>query len=193
VRLCSTNWSTASCCAHLDRDGGAWSTVTTPTPAGAYFKVWGSAEDDVFVCGEGGTIVHWDGKTWSAQESGVAKNVTLFTVHGRSRDDVVAVGGFGRGVAVRYDGTRWSPLGDPLLDGAGSLAGVSVDADGTITIVGASGTKLRGRAGTMVDDTLDPPRDDLHAAFSIEGTHYAVGGNYLAPPGASRHGVLARR
>jgi hypothetical protein len=123
----------------------------------------------------------------------VAKNVTLFTVHGRSRDDVAAVGGFGRGVAIHYDGTRWSAIDDPLLAQVGSLAGVAVAEDGTLAIVGAGGIKLRGKPGALTEDTLDPPRDDLHAAFSLGSSFFSVGGNYLAPPGAVRHGVLARR
>ncbi len=177
----------------LRRQGGAWTVQPSPTPSGAYFKIWGSAADDIFICGEGGTILHYDGAAWSKQDTGLPASTTLFTVHGRSRSDVVAVGGFGRGVALHYDGTRWSTLPDALFSSVGSLAGAAMDSDGRVMLVGAAGTKLRGMPGALIEDTAEGPRDDLHGAAFVDGVAFAVGGNYLAPPGATRHGVLARR
>ena len=176
----------------LRRQNGQWSTVPSPVAGVALFKVWGAAANDVFACGEGGTILHWDGNTWTQQPTGLGPTITLFTVHGRAHNDVYAVGGLGRGVALHYDGNAWSPISDPLLDSAGSLAGISVDADGSVLMVGEAGTKLRGRVGALVDDRTDEPHDDLHAALAHSGELFAVGGNYIAPAGTARKGVIAR-
>src|SRR5437773_521857 len=77
----------------LRRDASGWRVIASPTATGAYFKVWGSSANDVFICGQGGTILHWDGAALTPQPTGLAANVTLFTVHGRAPNDVYAVGG----------------------------------------------------------------------------------------------------
>jgi hypothetical protein len=176
----------------LHRDATGWTTQPVPRDFVTFFKVWGTAANDVFACGEGGTIVHWDGGAWTRQETGLPDAVPLFTVAGRAANDVYAVGGFGRAVALRYDGAAWSPLTDPIVQDAGSLAGVSVASDGTVVIVGAAGTKLRGKPGAFVDQSDAPPRADLHAAYAFPGEAFAVGGNYLAPAPAAREGVVAQ-
>ena len=175
----------------LHKDTSGWTVQPAPVPFAAYFKVWGTSSSDVFVCGEGGTVIHFDGHTWTSQPTGEPASTTLFTVAGRSPTDVYAVGGFGHPVALHYDGTAWSPVSDPTLGTASSLAGVAVDTDGTVVMVGASGTRLRGHPGSLTDDTDFPPRDDLHAAAILHGEIFTVGGNYISPPGSARHGVLA--
>lgn len=176
----------------LHFDGAQWS-VQPPLvagPTGAFFKVWGSAADDVFICGEGGLVLHFDGKSWSSQPTGLPPSTTLFTIAGRARDDVYAVGGFGRATAMHYDGKIWSALADPALAAAGGLTGVSVDSDGSVLIVGGGGIKLRGKPGAFADDTLQPPNDDLHAVLLRGGEAFVAGGSYLAPAPAPRHGVI---
>jgi photosystem II stability/assembly factor-like uncharacterized protein len=175
----------------LHKDPTGWTVQPTPVPFVAFFKVWGTSSSDVFVCGEGGTILHFDGHTWTSQPTGEPASTTLFTVAGRSPTDVYAVGGFGHPVALHYDGTTWSPLSDPALAQASSLAGVSVDPDGSVILVGASGTRLRGHPGSLLDETDFAPRDDLHATAFTHHEIFAVGGNYVSPPGSPRHGVIA--
>ena len=175
----------------LHKDASGWTEQPVGVAGVALFKVWGSGASDVFVCGEGGTILHFDGTSWIKQPTGLSITTTLFTISGRAPDDVYAVGGFGKGVALHYDGQAWSPLVDPVVGSAGSLSGVSIGSDGTLLLVGASGTRLFGTPGMLVDDSADPPRDDLHAALVIGDEAYAVGGNYLAPPPAARHGIIA--
>jgi len=176
----------------LHFDGAQW-TVQPPLvagPTGAFFKVWGSAANDVFICGEGGLVLHFDGSSWTSQPTGLPQSTTLFTIAGRARDDVYAVGGLGLAAAVHYDGHSWSALSDPALATAGGLTGVSVDSDGSVLIVGAGGIKLRGKPGALSDDTLQPPNDDLHAALLSGGEGFVAGGSYLAPAPAARHGVI---
>ncbi len=170
-------------------DGG-WVDLTPPASSSALFKVWGAADDDVWICGQTGALWHWNGTALAAVDAHVGR-ATLFTVAGRSANDVYAVGGQGIAVALHWDGAAWSPLGDAVFADAPGLNGVSVDGDGTVIIVGSGGTKLRGRPGAFVDETAQATREDLHAALIAGGEVFTVGGNYLAQPPTPRHGVVA--
>ncbi|HEY2744240.1 MAG TPA: hypothetical protein VGL86_06445 [Polyangia bacterium] len=175
----------------LRSDGGsAFADVTPAGSDGAYFKVWGASDDDVWICGQAGVLVHWDGSALAAVDSGQAANVPLFTVAGRAHDDVYAVGGLGTAVVLHYDGSSWSALGDAVLATMPGLTGASVDSDGTVVIVGGSGAKLRGKPGALVDETAFATREDLHATSIVGGQVFAVGGSYLAPAPAPRTGVV---
>ncbi|MSP58742.1 MAG: hypothetical protein EXR72_00085 [Myxococcales bacterium] len=178
----------------LHFDGSAWSpAIGLPPPAGAYFKVWGSARDDVFVVGDGGAILHFDGSAWTAQPSGVDRSITLFTVAGRARDDVYAVGGRGTGVALHYDGKAWAPVPGLVTDDVNGLAGVAVSPVGDVAIGGFAGAKIRGRAAAWQNDSKSAPRDaDFHGAW-LSGPEdiFLVGGNFNAPAGVPRIGTIA--
>jgi hypothetical protein len=53
-----------------------------PTEAlgqGTFFKVWGTAKDDVWVIGEMGRIVHYDGATWSRVDLGATPRLVTIT------------------------------------------------------------------------------------------------------------------
>jgi hypothetical protein len=176
----------------LRRSAGVWTAVTGLPNTGAYFKVWGAAAGDVYVCGQGGTILHWDGSAWSAEDTAQPRYVSLFTVAGRSSDDVYTVGGLGNAVALRHSAAGWAPLDDKLLAEAPALAGVAVAADGTLAMVGQSGTKLRGKPGALVDDTEQATRADFHSVTFDGAGLWAVGGNWIAPAPAARHGVIVR-
>ena len=62
--------------------------------------IWGTSSTDVFVVGAYGTILHYDGSTWSTMNSGFTFN--LSAVWGSSSTDVFA---FGTNGILHYDGT----------------------------------------------------------------------------------------
>jgi len=66
--------------------------------------VWDSSPADVFAVGPGGTIVHYDGSTWSWQPAGTERE--LQGVWGSGPADVFAVGE--AGTILHYDGSAWS-------------------------------------------------------------------------------------
>lgn len=173
-------------------DGTSWTPASLPQNGGAYFKVWGSAANDVFVVGQYGKIYHFDGRAWTEQQSGAGKNVSLFTVAGRSSTDVYAVGGQGTAVALHYDGSSWSPVPGIDLSLTSGLSGVSVAATGDVSVTGLAGAKFRGTGSTWIDDSSAQPRSDLHGTW-IAGPNdlFAVGGNLNGVAGSSRHGVIA--
>src|SRR5438445_3430450 len=83
-------------------DGWCWS---NPLPQGNHLhSAWGSASNDVWAVGEGGTILHWDGTAWSASASGTGN--LLYSVWGSASNDVWGVDD--RGTILHWDGTAWS-------------------------------------------------------------------------------------
>ncbi len=69
--------------------------------------VWENSPTDAFATGSDGTILHYDGNSWSQMESGTTE--TLHSVWGSSGDDVYAIGD---NVMLHYDGTTWTLTGD---------------------------------------------------------------------------------
>lgn len=92
-------------------DGSTWSDVDwtqsspdLPEPS-AWYKVWGTARDDVWFCGTEGAMMHWDGDSFTAIDSATTR--TLLTVHGRADGSLVtAVGGQFSGTLVASERGR---------------------------------------------------------------------------------------
>ena len=79
-------------------DGGEYAALAVDVPTTAVLRaLWGFAADDVWAVGDAGTILHWDGKAWSAD--GAIQGVTedLFAIWGSSKDDIWIAG---RGVLL---------------------------------------------------------------------------------------------
>ncbi|MBI2868234.1 MAG: hypothetical protein HYX96_00205 [Chloroflexi bacterium] len=68
--------------------------------------VWGSSARDVFAVGDGGTILRYDGTSWSAMTSGTSSPLT--GIWGSGRNSIFAVGG--SGTILRYDGSSWQGM-----------------------------------------------------------------------------------
>ena len=59
---------------------------------------------DIYVAGTNGTVLHYDGSTWTEMETGTTES--LRDVWGASTSDIFAVGG---NAGLHYNGTGWSP------------------------------------------------------------------------------------
>ena len=174
-------------------DGEAWTRrEDVPGPFGVpYFKVWGSAADDVFAVGQSGLVAHFDGKTWTQQESGT--RALLFTVHGSGPDDVYAVGGLvGPPAVLHFDGEAWSAITNEWIACGPVANGVHVDPGGDTRVVGMSGLRWRLADGAWRDECArEPPLADLHAVWGDgAGGAFAVGGNYMTECGSACMGVI---
>lgn len=100
----------------LHYDGSAWERVEIqalldkPASQGTnLFKVWGASASEVFIVGDSGMALHYDGNTWTRVDTPVSTQ-PLFTVVGRSADDVYAVGGLLLPVLIHWDGSQWSEV-----------------------------------------------------------------------------------
>ncbi|MBX7196747.1 MAG: hypothetical protein K1X94_32140 [Sandaracinaceae bacterium] len=138
---------------------------SSPTPAGNSLSgVWGAAADDVWAVGTLGTILHFDGATWSAVPSGTTTG--LNAVWGSGADDVWAVGGEsfwtftdeGTGVLLHWDGTRWSTT----MPGSRGLFGVWGTSASDVWAVGHD-TILHYDGATWTRQPTDMP----YALYSV--------------------------
>lgn len=167
----------------LRRSGGVWEAVELPDlerpGVNAFFKVWGSAANDVIVVGQRGALLRYDGASWT--EIGIGTAQDLVAVWGLGPNDVTVVGGRGNGVAAHWDGADWT-LHE--LAPAPGLNGVWYDAPGDVWVAGESGTLARLDPSTGELSYEQPPLQgaertaDFHALFGAGGRMLAVGGNF---------------
>ena len=101
-------------------------------------SIWGSSSRDVFVVGDKGVILHYDGQAWTPMASGTTKN--LISVWGTSSRDVFAAG-YG-GTVLHYDGARWTPMETGTT---GDLYGIWGTAPDSVMAVGGSPMPLPGK------------------------------------------------
>jgi hypothetical protein len=88
----------------LRRRAGRWTKLPPPQTEGHFLCVWGDRDDDVWVVGTKGLILHWDGTSWSKEESGVVEQ--LSSIHGAG--DIVWIVGDRGTVLVRSLGSPGS-------------------------------------------------------------------------------------
>jgi len=152
-----------------------------PEPAPSYLlmSVWGTGPQDVYVVGQPGVILHYDGE-WALT---TVPDTTLTAVWGASSDDVYACGH--NGAIWHYDGAAWSRqnsgTGEDLFDiGRGPY--------GEVHAVGRNGKILRRTGGAWTQDgtrayrygPTGVPIDTL--IFNVQGatatriTPFAIGG-----------------
>jgi hypothetical protein len=166
-------------------DGVRWAPVDLPplerADVHALFKVWGSAEDDVYAVGQRGVVLHYDGAEWREQQVGASDD--LISLWGTGPNEVVAVGGRSNGIMARFDGTAWQTVRLGPLPG---LNGVWMGQPGVAHAVGARGTALTidTRTLTIIEDRSVLTSLDFHAVFGGRGRLHAVGGSLAssAPP-----------
>jgi hypothetical protein len=165
-------------------DGANWSVedLSHIDPAGipVAFKVWGRSANDIYVCGARGTILHYDGMSWSQLPSGTMR--TLFTVHGND-SSAAACGGAQSGVLVEQNGATFVDVTPANLL---QMNGVFVPIAGEAVAVGREGSvAFRTGAGWEIRDTglnLDLLLDYHTVWVDPLGGVWAVGGNIAGEP-----------
>ena len=84
--------------------GAPWCIVTGLPEQVTFSAVWGSSPTDVWLAGEGGALLRWDGTAWSAVASGTES--ALRALAGTSAKDIWAAGL--DGTLLHFDGSSWS-------------------------------------------------------------------------------------
>ncbi len=170
------------------RDADGWTEFVDPAlgeggPGQLYFKVHGSAADDVFIVGNFGIALHWDGSSLSATPTDAdldTSTAPLLTVN-VGPEEVVAVGGAGSALILHYDRStgEWR---DRTPEFQAPLNGVCSGA-GEIKAVGMQGSVQTwdGQAWQPSVETLT--FGDYHGCEVTEGGDvWAVGGQIAARP-----------
>ena len=150
-----------------------------------YFKVHGSAEDDLRIVGTGGTALHWDGTALAAVATDAQTGTStapLLTIDAGG-DRPIAVGGAGNGLILEYNGDEWHDLSPDFQPG---FNGVCTGADAAWA-VGQYGARAAREDDGWVSDSdrsVTPSSvQDWHAcAIDHNGGLWTVGGRIASRP-----------
>ncbi|NIO29118.1 MAG: hypothetical protein GTO29_11265 [Candidatus Latescibacteria bacterium] len=88
----------------LHYDGSDWSPMPVPEMSDNLYGVWGASFNDVYAVGYRGTILHYDGFSWSLAEPVTASS--LFGIYGSGPSDIYAVGENKK--ILHFDGSNWT-------------------------------------------------------------------------------------
>ncbi len=166
----------------LHYDGMDWTEVPDVGMKGElFFKIWGTSAKDIYIVGDGGALVHYNGTSWERQDSGTTAR--LITVHGSGPDDVYVVGGLNQSVVLHKDETGWSSI---YIGTAGGMMGVCATTE-QVLITGWFGETAVGRPGNWkVQRQITD--DCLHGTWCDgKGNMMAGGGNLISDV---REGVI---
>ncbi len=135
--------------------------------------VWGSSPDDLFVVGDAGRVIHYNGTLWAPMESGTAINLESVYV-AESGQWAVAGGWPNPGELIRYDGSDWSPVSIPTTESISDLWG-----SGSKILAVARGTVLSSSDSGMSwqEETTPVSTGYLNAVWGagFNGPFFAVG------------------
>jgi hypothetical protein len=163
-------------------DGHGWALVSIPPlqrpRVFAFFKVWASGPDDVYIIGQNGAVLRFDGDSLTELFIGISQD--LVGVWGTGRDNFMIVGGRGTAELAHFDGTNWQRVHSAFP----GLSGVWLRRPDVAHAVGVAGTILRVDPRTLGAEEADAPltRLDLHSIFGdASGQLIALGANFAAP------------
>jgi hypothetical protein len=131
--------------------------------------VWAHSATDVFAVGDYGTILHYDGDSWSGITVGA---YNIYGVWGTSGTDVFAVAD--KGIILHYDGATWKNMTSGTAQRLRDVRGFSST---DVFATGENGTTLH-YDGTTWSSMSNATRLTLQGVWGISGDDlYAVGGS----------------
>ena len=134
-------------------------------------RVFGASDKDVWGAGNGGMMVHWDGKVW--RRIAVPTGNDLLSIWGASDKDVWAVGD--AGVVIHWDGTSWTRTTTPIPDSA-SLNDVWGTSGSNVWAVGDRGVIIQYNGSAWGAFTL-PSINNLLTVWTASTTDGWIGGD----------------
>lgn len=115
----------------------------------------GTAHDDLWICGEGGLLAHFDGTTWSEVPSGTMARLRRVRTFGPGIGWITGDGG----TLLRLDETGWSARSSGTTTGLDDVFRLS---EGNLYLLGDGGVLLHGDGSTWTPVSLP-------TSFDIEG------------------------
>lgn len=98
-----------------------FSTINIEGTNAPLWNFWGSSENDIFLIGAYGTILHYDGENFALQQTPTSE--FLWTIWGAGENDVY-VGGY-NGTVLHYNGLAWSRMLIDSLEDVRLIEGTS--------------------------------------------------------------------
>lgn len=161
-------------------DGTEWHSLDLPSGTPLLNWGYGFSPTDITFVGNGGTVLHHDGSSFTPVTSGTTEN--LWGVWGAGPGDLWAVGGSGQKgsppVLLHFDGDAWSPAAIPALQKANVNAFFKVwgTSASNVYVVGQRGTVLHYDGDAWTEELVGAS-DDLISVWGTDAEHvFAVGG-----------------
>lgn len=138
-------------------------------------RIWTNARNNIYVVGWHGTIVHYNGTTWSKMESGTTVN--LEDVWGTPDGKTVWASGFesdfSRSVLLKYDGVKWRTVWErgavyPSMPFYGLITGIW--ASNSYFYATSDAGIYRLDLSTDTSTTKKQPIEPIRGSHAIRGT-----------------------
>ena len=205
VAACASSCASPSECSTGNTCAGG---ACVPTIAETFRGVWGFADNDVWVVGEQGHVMHWNGLQWTVSLS--QPNYQLYGVWGVSSSDLWVVGYDSLGLTaltLHWDGAHWAVKANSASAGD-KMYGVSGTSSSDVWVVGGGGCcgLLHHWTGASFGTPVSFGRGPIHSVVTISPADaWAAGENggsvfrltgttwALAPqvPGGEFHAIWA--
>ena len=132
----------------------------------------GLSESDIFAVGQNGTILHYDGSSWSSMASGTTQSLNGVFIY--DSDDVYAVGD--NGTILHYDGSAWSSMTSGTTQNLNAVSGYHYSSYWGVRAVGDNGTILYyyGNTWQALDSGIT---ENLNGVLAYFNKFYIVGDN----------------
>jgi photosystem II stability/assembly factor-like uncharacterized protein len=122
---------------------------------------------NVWVCGYYGTMLHYDGTSWSIVQ--VPTDQTIHHIYMIGEDEGYAVGDYG--IILHWNGEIWSKSSSPLSQSLLGVHGISLN---RLSIVGAAGTTLNYFGDIVPTQAIDRGGIVLPRPLNEEPTEVCV-------------------
>lgn len=86
-------------------------------------NLWATSANDIWGVGQSGSLVHYDGQSWTKVSLGITRN--LYAVWASSASDVWVVGA--SGYITHYNGSAWSPVSNGAVYDLNGIYGISAN------------------------------------------------------------------
>ncbi|KPA17730.1 hypothetical protein MHK_002052, partial [Candidatus Magnetomorum sp. HK-1] len=153
-------------------NGTSWSQVYSTSAVNGLYAIWGTSENKVYVVGNDGYIIHYDGTDWSIIESG--SGISLYGVWGTNENNIYVVGQ--SGTINQYNGTSWSSVNSGTSQNLRCIWALN---NKDMYIVGDSSTMLHWEPQsitTVVNTSSEPIKftiTDVEAGILTISTQYS--------------------
>jgi hypothetical protein len=128
---------------YRDIDTGSWKGLHSG---------WGTSSHDMYFVGDGGTILHFDGSSWTKMPSGTTKNI--LSIWGTSDNNIWAAGfnsTTAESVLLNYNGSVWQTIDLAKVGAIGpGLAGLEA-----VWTCDSSGHHITIASGSLIWQTTD--------------------------------------
>ena len=154
-----------------------WTPVHQGVTSNQLNGVWQDSADDVFAVGLNGSVLHYDGTTWSA----LALNQPTYqlrAVSGSSKSDVWSVGD--AGITVHYNGSTFTTVSTPsaaYFKGVWELTSTNIYAVGSLGGQAVALQSTNGTSWTSIASTPHGIADTLRAVWAADASHIFVVGD----------------